>query len=373
MKPKVLVLIDWYLPGFKAGGPIRSCANVVELLKNQIEFSILTSAYDYREAEPYPNIEPNVWLQASGISVKYLSKNFLQQVRQTLKSEAWDCVWINGIWSPFFSIYPIVMAKRLGLKSVISSRGMFADEAMSIKSKKKMLTLKMLKYLGVYKKNTWHFTNVEELGQAKKYLPISDNSIIENVPQRVNFTAEQFAEKKPKHLKLLYLGRISEEKNTLFALQALSEINYPVSLTILGQANDEAYSAACRQLSKTLSWHHIEFLEPIKHEDALGLLPNYHFLLLPTKGENFGHAIFEALQHGLPVIISKHTPWRQLENANCGFDLELNLSDFKEKLQYCLELSEENHLIMRKAAVKYANSRIDFAELQRKYLDLFSN
>ena len=35
--------------------------------------------------------------------------------------------------------------------------------------------------------------------------------------------------------------------------------------------------------------------------------------LLPTGGENFGHAIFEALSCGVPVLISDQTPWRGLE------------------------------------------------------------
>jgi len=27
-KKKILVFIDWYLPGYKAGGPVRSMANI---------------------------------------------------------------------------------------------------------------------------------------------------------------------------------------------------------------------------------------------------------------------------------------------------------------------------------------------------------
>ena len=34
--------------------------------------------------------------------------------------------------------------------------------------------------------------------------------------------------------------------------------------------------------------------------------------LLPTGGENFGHAIFEALSCGVPALISDRTPWRDL-------------------------------------------------------------
>ena len=42
---------------------------------------------------------------------------------------------------------------------------------------------------------------------------------------------------------------------------------------------------------------------------------NNDFLILPTKGENFGHVIAESLSASLPVIISQNTPWRNLQLA----------------------------------------------------------
>ena len=38
VKKKILVLVDWYEPGFKAGGPIQACKNVVTSLKGVMNF-----------------------------------------------------------------------------------------------------------------------------------------------------------------------------------------------------------------------------------------------------------------------------------------------------------------------------------------------
>ena len=38
---KVLICIDWFLPAYKAGGPIQSISNMVNHLKNHIEFGFL--------------------------------------------------------------------------------------------------------------------------------------------------------------------------------------------------------------------------------------------------------------------------------------------------------------------------------------------
>jgi glycosyltransferase involved in cell wall biosynthesis len=52
-------------------------------------------------------------------------------------------------------------------------------------------------------------------------------------------------------------------------------------------------------------------------------LAGYDLFLLPTRGENFGHAIFDALEVGLPVLISDQTPWRDLERIGAGWSLPL--------------------------------------------------
>ena len=44
---------------------------------------------------------------------------------------------------------------------------------------------------------------------------------------------------------------------------------------------------------------------------------------LPTRGENFGHVIAEALSVGTPVLISDQTPWRKLAAVGLGHDLPL--------------------------------------------------
>src|SRR5215813_4412202 len=57
----VLVFADYYLPGFKAGGPIRTLANIMEQLGDEFEFRIVTRDRDYGDRSPYPGILTNCW------------------------------------------------------------------------------------------------------------------------------------------------------------------------------------------------------------------------------------------------------------------------------------------------------------------------
>jgi hypothetical protein len=61
MKSRILIFIDWYKPGFRAGGPIRSISNLVSQLNTNYEFYIITRDTDYLETTPYSNIKTNEW------------------------------------------------------------------------------------------------------------------------------------------------------------------------------------------------------------------------------------------------------------------------------------------------------------------------
>jgi len=72
-KKKILIFIDWFLPGYKAGGPIRSVANLTAHLFSEFEFLIITRNNDYLEKSPYPNVKANQWVNFSeNIKVYYL-------------------------------------------------------------------------------------------------------------------------------------------------------------------------------------------------------------------------------------------------------------------------------------------------------------
>jgi len=60
------------------------------------------------------------------------------------------------------------------------------------------------------------------------------------------------------------------------------------------------------------------------NETIVGALARSDLFLLPTGGENFGHAIFEALCCGVPALISDRTPWRGLAARKAGWDLPLS-------------------------------------------------
>ena len=60
-KKKVLICIDWFLPGTNSGGPVQSYSNFIDHLKDDYEFFVITRDTDYASQTPYPNITPDSW------------------------------------------------------------------------------------------------------------------------------------------------------------------------------------------------------------------------------------------------------------------------------------------------------------------------
>jgi len=68
-KKKLLVLVDWFWPGYKAGGPIKSCVNLCAALNKEYDIYVLTTDTDHGETAPYPDIASNQWLYNKTLNV----------------------------------------------------------------------------------------------------------------------------------------------------------------------------------------------------------------------------------------------------------------------------------------------------------------
>ena len=163
-KPRILIFTDWYLPGYKAGGPIKSCVNLVALLHSRFEFFVVCSDRDYLEQRPYPNTEPGAFRPVGEAQVCYLSpeeENY-RQIADLIKALSPDRVYINGLFSRTYSIFPLLAAKRLKKRVIVSPRGMLAPGALAIKSLKKKVFLSGISMLGGYRNVEFHATDATE-------------------------------------------------------------------------------------------------------------------------------------------------------------------------------------------------------------------
>ncbi len=89
-------------------------------------------------------------------------------------------------------------------------------------------------------------------------------------------------------------------------------------------------------------------------------LAQHDVLFLPTRSENFGHVIHEALSVGVPVLISDQTPWSDLEANGAGWNIALDASsEFVRAIEAASRILPEQREAFAFRAMAYAATRAD--------------
>lgn len=370
---RILTLTDWYEPGYRAGGPIRSCVNLVRALTPDCSFSVLSSDRDLGTNTPYPDLSADCWLdQTPHLRLYYASpaalnaRNLLRQIR----SENPDCLYLNSMYSPKFTLLPLLL-RRLGLLRVpvvLAPRGMLQPGAMQFKAGKKQLFLKLASKVGLYKGVHFQATDEQELLHIRRWFPNNPVKLVANVPE----LPEQepgLVKKQAGTLRVIFVGRVSPVKNLAFLIEQLRTVDAAVQLDIAGPVEDTGYWAHCQTLLAGISW---KYLGELPHFAIRSALEQNHIFALTTFGENFGHAIWEALIAGRPVLISDTTPWQHLEAQQAGWVCSLDEPEaIQRALAAAAAMDNAQFQTWSRAAFAFAKRYVEGQNWKTEYLTLF--
>lgn len=377
-KKTILILCDWFLPGYLAGGPIQSIATLTQQLGNDIDFKIITTDRDFKSNRPYDNVKINEWTQYEGRTIFYISPENMNAefVLKLMQNTPHHIIYMNSLYSKLFTIYPLKwkLQKKIQAKIVLAPRGMLRDKALAVKPLKKHLFLMYARFTGLFQNIHWQSTSQQESKEIKKRIGANvQMTEVSNLP--ANSCEVKFIEKQKGNLRLCFIARIVDIKNLNFAIDVLKEVKQgQIIFDVYGPKEDEAYWFVCENNAKTLPNNiRFNYKSVLKPEEICVTISKYHALFLPTQTENFGHVIVESLKNGRPVLISDQTPWRNLQKENVGFDIALsNKTKFAEAIQNMSLMNQSEFDEMSKACLIYINRQLNLDEIKAKYLELFA-
>ncbi len=380
MKPKeITIFIDWYLPGYKAGGPIRSCANMIDQLKDKYYFSIITRDTDFGETKAYSNIKSNQWNEIDEYHrVYYVSNDQLtKQFIKTKIEESSNTIYLNSLFSKFFTIYPLQFAKNLNKKIVLAPRGMLGLGALSIKPLKKKVFITGSKIIGLFKNVTWHASAEKEKYEIENVFGKNAKiKIAQNLLPKKEITFYEKV-KSENHVNLFFLSRIAVNKNLEQVLNTIEKVDsqYHINLRLIGPIEQENYWLHCKNKINELNKKNnikIEQLGPIPNSQIASILKDQHFLFLPSYSENFGHAVIESFTAFCPVILSDQTPWRNLLPEKLGWDIALKDEfGFINAVETAAKMNQEEFTTWSKAVYNKACILYNDTKTINDNLDLF--
>jgi len=378
-RPRVLVMADWYTPGFRAGGPIRSVVNFAAQLDQALDIYVLTTDRDLGMHESYPGILADAWIKIGGHQVCYLSPERLSwaSITGVIRLVRPDHIYLNSMFSRYMTIYPLMFCRFGGTKAriLLAPRGMLMASALAVKPLRKRIFLSVLRFMGIGRLITFQATNDEEVSDVQRWFgQNTEVNRLGNLPAPVpDFVPP--ADKEPGSLRMVFIGRAHPIKQLDYLLQLLAGIDQQVCLTVIMTREDDDYAGQCKQLAASLpSRIKVEFREDVPHEEITDIIRSNHIFALPTRGENFGHSIYEALAAGRPVLISDQTPWRGLALNQAGWDLSLKETAlFRQSIEQAAEFDLEKLTEWCRGAWTLARSTAEDRPDRKNYITHFSS
>lgn len=380
---KVLILCAGFYPGFRSGGPQQTVANIAEVFGDKADIYILTQNHDLGVTELYEGIDTDVWMPYGKAKVKYLSTKAFRYPGIKREYKNFDTIFSCGMFGPNTNAVLLVHWLAGSSKEVyVASMGVFSEKAINSKKVKKLLFLYLCKWLGMFNKIIWSFTSEMEWKEAQKILGqkyVSRYIIAEDIPRKVSFEANRrlihSKFKEPDKLKIVFISRICTKKNLDFCFDVLAkEFKGDIIFDIYGTVEDKKYWEFCQQKADKLQKYvHVKYCGSLRPEQVIPTMLEYDIFFFPTKGENYGHVIYEALCAGCVPLITDTTPWKELDARKAGNVIAYgDIDSFHRKISEYLNMEDCEFKAYKENAVSYAEKKYEAAIKQSGYKKVFS-
>lgn len=379
-KPKILFCTGTFFPAYRTGGPARSMTNLVRSLEGDFDCSVLTLGADLGERLEVPT---DRWLRVHDAQVYYLSPErwSVRAMEKLIRETPHDLLYLNGFNDVMYSISPLWLRWRGRIPRrpvIVAPRGDFSFGCIhsggGLKSLKKNVYRVVSRQIGMYREVAFQATSDHEAADIRRYFPHQPIRFAPNLSDPT-MPSPRDHRKEPGTLKLVYLARIHEIKRTDWALERIAELHGTVRLDLYGPIDGDGYWNLCQERIRTMPTNvTVEYHGPLPHERMAEAFADADFFILPTRNENFGHSIIEAMKYSCPVVISDRTCWRNLSQVYAGWDLPMeDAGAWNETLQRCVEMGPEEYGRFVSGAWRYAKENVNTPETvdqsRRMFLD----
>jgi len=369
---KILFPIGAFYPS-QIGGPCNTVYwHTCALTKNNIDISVITTSLGIKEGDVIENKE----LPSECGTIYYGRKTQLnlKTIKKAIEELSQnDIIHLNSLFNLLSILSFLFLKLFLKNKKIIwSVRGELNENALRFSSWKKKPLLFLYKLLNI--NIVYHSTSAQETEVVRSMFP--KNKIVE-IP---NLIAPLKRLGLLNHKNLLYVGRIHPIKSLHKIIQglALSEVfmKSAFKFIIVGK-QEERHNGYKEELvslvdklnlqKKVIFKGHLEGIEKEK------VYAESYALILASETENFGNVVIEALNQGTPVIASKGTPWKILEDYNAGLHVLNNPETLSKAIDSLLSLKKKNYQQMRINSYKLVDENFKVDSQIHKWIDTYKS
>lgn len=271
-----------------------------------------------------------------------------------LEEDEGAIVHINSLWrwAPYKALKVAQSMKR---KSVFSPRGMLLEAALSKQRFLKLIVWRLFFKQLVQKVDCIHVTSQAEAFALRNMGLTAPIAVIAHgidsyrtVTLQQKRLAKQKLDLKADREYILFLSRIIEHKGLHLLIEAFANITDEsiknFDILIAGDFEDSQYKSLIENMiiDRKLT-NRIKFFGEVFGATKNDIFCAASFFVLPSRSENFGIVIGEALSYGLPVITTQETPWSVLSEKSIGAWIPREVKQIEKQIKKFCSMSLQEY------------------------------
>ena len=286
----------------------------------------------------------------------------------------------------FLSTSLLTLSAGKKTKTVISPHGYLEPEKLKVSPRKKKAVL------ALFENRNLKSCDCLVACSEQEALSLRDFGLSQPIVILPNGVSESLIRKKPSNKKdlvfrlkydirpntriLLFLSRIHPFKGLELFLECVLEIRDEFRknnwMFVIAGINELSHEEELKIFVENNNINDIvRFVGPQYKQDKVDALDSANCFILPSKGENFGISIIEALARGLPVITTKTTPWKELEDLDCGWWIRRTKNDFINTLIKLFSKDENTLIRMGKNGIELVESKYTWTKLAQQSIQMY--
>lgn len=321
-----------------------------------------------------------------------------------------DIAHIHTLWSPY--VHKAARWCRCNrLPYVVSPHGSLTPWALRHKWWKKVPALLLYQYYDLLRADAFHVTAYSEEKDLRR-LRLQQPIITAPLGAAALFNVGNVTARPDAYKNLLFISRIHPKKGLDLLVNAWATLSVAVKkgwrLLIAGP-NDIGYQEELLELAvkaglNVEDWRDrlsfgkknmtggsevgvAEFSQHLADSQAELIFtgPVYHqakdffysisdLFVLPSYSENFGVVVVDALAHGVPVITTKGTPWKELLGSDatlhaggrCGWWIDIGAESLANALAEAMSMTDENRTALGENGRKLVAEKYTWTAVGKK-------
>jgi len=280
-----------------------------------------------------------------------------------------DVLHDHGIWLQINHVAAKASA-RMGIKRVVSPRGMLEEWSMSYRGWKKRLAWHAFQ---LHDLRTAHAFCATSTAEAQGIRALGFGQPIAVIPNGIHVPQiESTAGGQDGQRTVLFMSRLHPKKGLLDLVAAWGSVVEPGWRLVIAGPDEDGFGTVVEQaVARAGLSGSVTFTGAVAGAAKHDLLRGADLFVLPSLSENFGMVIAEALAYGVPVIATRTTPWGELKSRRCGWWIDPGAPALEIALRNAMELTVPERSEMGLRGRELIKVRYSWESVARMHLEFY--